>query len=120
VIDDEEDVRAVLSDALVAEGHQVTPVPTASEGLQALRQEPFDVVITDLGMPGMTGWEVGQAVRTIRPSTPVILITGWGEQLDPDERARSGIRAVLPKPFEMDQLFDLLHELCSTSDTQNY
>ena len=68
--------------------------------MDRLRAEPFDLVITDLGTPGMSGWEAGKAAREIAPRTPVILVTGWG--VDPDtERVRaSGIDQALAKPFQ--------------------
>jgi CheY-like chemotaxis protein len=116
VIDDDASVRAVLADALKSERHQVAAVPTAPEGLEALRQEAYDIVFTDLGMPGMTGWEIARAVRTIRPGTPVILVTGWGVQLSAEEGSRSGVRAVLSKPFEVGQLLDLLHEVLQSPE----
>jgi len=61
-------------------------------------------VLTDLGMPDMSGWEVAGQIRSMRPDVPVILVTGWGTTLSTDEVRRSGVSAVVHKPFEVHEL----------------
>ena len=65
-----------------------------------------NTLMTDLGMPDMSGWEVASEIRSRRPGTPVILVTGWGSTLSHEEVERSGVSAVVHKPFEIQELID--------------
>jgi GAF domain-containing protein/CheY-like chemotaxis protein/anti-sigma regulatory factor (Ser/Thr protein kinase) len=107
VIDDDASVRAVLTDMLTEAGHMVTPAESGRQGLALCETRRFDLVITDLSMPGMSGWDVVAALERQRPGTAVGLVTGWGEQVDPELAARHQLRFVLAKPF-------LLHDVLAT------
>jgi CheY-like chemotaxis protein len=111
VVDDEPAVRTALSEILTAEGHEVAACADGPAALERSREEAFDLVITDLSMPGMSGWEVAGCVKAERPETPVLLITGWGEQIDPAEARAKGVDAVLAKPFTRIDLAMLIVEL---------
>jgi GAF domain-containing protein len=100
VIDDETGVRDVLRDLLGGEGYTVIDAPDGPSGLALSEAEPVDLVLSDVSMPGMSGWEVAQACHVRSPHVPVGLITGWGDRLDPAELARHGVRFVVAKPFE--------------------
>jgi PAS domain S-box-containing protein len=78
VIDDDAKVLATLTALLQALGHQVTPVPDALAGLATYGQGRFDAIITNLGMPGMNGWEFAERLRRLDAAVPIIFITGWG------------------------------------------
>jgi GAF domain-containing protein len=104
LIDDELDVRTVLGEVLGGLGHAVTACGDGASGLARLEAEPFDLVITDLGMPGLSGWEVTRRAKAARPRTPVALLTGWGEQIDPAEARGRGVDFLLPKPCPLDDL----------------
>lgn len=108
VIDDEMQVRATLSDILENQGHAVVQASGGQEGLGLLASgQPIDLVLTDLGMPDMTGWDVARSVRERWPELPVGLVTGWGEQdLTPEERDR--VSFVLTKPFDRQLLREAL------------
>jgi CheY-like chemotaxis protein len=105
--DDEPAIRALAQEALVAAGHQVVTVSSAEEALQRLRDpgEPFDLLITDLSMPGMSGRELLAAVRRERPGLPTILVSG---HLALREEADTGAvppgTRVLAKPFAIGDL----------------
>jgi DNA-binding response OmpR family regulator len=64
----------------------------------------YDLVMTDLGMPDMSGWEVANSLRERWPEMPVILVTGWGTALSAEEVENAGIAAVIHKPFEIHEL----------------
>jgi GAF domain-containing protein/DNA-binding NarL/FixJ family response regulator/anti-sigma regulatory factor (Ser/Thr protein kinase) len=102
VIDDEKEIAAVLADLLGRDGHQVVVATSGESGLERAAREAFDLVITDLGMPGISGWEVARLVKQLRPGTPVAMVTGWGDRIDPVEAAARGVDAVIPKPFKRD------------------
>src|SRR5262245_43952427 len=103
VIDDDPLVRQSLQDSLQSEGHAVTVADGGEAGLEAVRaaqarQEPFAVVMTDLGMPGMDGREVARAVKHAAPETPVVLLTGWGQALQQDGSILPHVDYLLSKP----------------------
>jgi len=105
VVDDEREVRDVVAEILAAQGHEVVQAAGGQEGLAYLdRGVPLDLVLTDLGMPGMTGWEVARAAKARRPTLRVGLLTGWGEQplAKPEDRAAADF--VIAKPVTVDGL----------------
>lgn len=75
------------------------------------RAEPFDVVITDLGMADLTGLEVARKVRRLDPEIKVILCTGWNVAVSRADQEASGVDRLLEKPFRLDKLLHQVHEL---------
>ncbi len=113
VIDDAPMIRSLLGEILEQMGHSFEVAGSGAAGLELFDTavtagEPFDVVLTDLGMPVMSGWEVVDAVKRRSPQTPVALITGWGDQLDPEKMQQSAVDAVIPKPFKVEDIRILL------------
>jgi signal transduction histidine kinase len=101
VVDDEADVREMLADVLMSRGHHVTLAGSGREALRSFEQGDYDLVITDLGMPDVNGWEVARAIKAMRASMPVLLLTGWADAVD----AGTGrVDAVIKKPFDMTKL----------------
>ena len=111
VIDDDEGFRVSMYTALQREGHFVAVASSGEEGLRLFRISTFDMVLTDLGMPGLSGWDVAQAVKQARPRTPVILITGWGVTLTEEDRHRPEIDAILAKPVTAKAVLQVLGKL---------
>jgi GAF domain-containing protein len=99
VIDDEPAVRTMLADILSEHGYTVVQAQNGPEGLARCEAGGVDLVLTDISMPEMSGWEVAAACRTRFPSLPVGVITGWGDQLDPALIGRHHVQFVLAKPF---------------------
>jgi two-component system, cell cycle sensor histidine kinase and response regulator CckA len=110
VIDDEETVRSVLSRILSQVNHQVTVAENGEEGIRLFREKDFDLVLTDLGMPGMSGWEVCRAIKKMSSHIPVGMITGWGIEVDQAKIEENGIDFVIPKPFQFDQILKVVDE----------
>ena len=81
VIDDEPFVRDTLGEILRQQHHQVVVANDGVSGLARFRESRFDLVMTDLAMPGMSGWQVARAVKATRPQVPVVLVTGWGVEV---------------------------------------
>jgi signal transduction histidine kinase/ActR/RegA family two-component response regulator len=105
LIDDDAAVLGALGDMLTLEGHRVLSAGSGPDGLARLDAgQTVDVVLTDLSMPGMTGWEVARAVKSRYPALPVGLITGWGEEQR--SRFQDGAVAdfVLGKPIRREAL----------------
>jgi signal transduction histidine kinase/ActR/RegA family two-component response regulator len=111
VIDDEGSVREILSKMLGVRGHEVAVASNGEEGIERFKAEPFDVVFTDLGMPKMSGWEVGKVIKELRSRTPVILITGWGMELSRDKMRENGIDLVVTKPFNFEHLNQIVQQV---------
>ncbi len=98
IIEDDDQNRRLFQEALNLDGHQVLAVPAGREGLNLLQPDAFDLIITDLSMPGLSGWEVARKARDIDPRIRVILLSGWGIQQDDEQVRASGIDLVLAKP----------------------
>jgi CheY-like chemotaxis protein len=86
-------------------------VGSGQEALDLLAGERFDLVLTDLGLPDISGEVVARTVRECAPQTPVVLLTGWADQLKAEERAPAGVTRVLGKPVTIKGLTEVLTEL---------
>ena len=111
LVDDDPEVSEVLELMLAQMGHRVTVVAQGAVAVAIFEQGNYDLVITDLGMPDVSGWEVAKAVKQKSPRTPVILITGWGVQLDSEEMSSGGVDGVIAKPFSKQALMEQLARL---------
>ena len=111
VIDDEDRVRRVLRDILEDGGCEVTLAAGGAEGLAIFSIDQFDAVFTDIGMPGMSGWEVVRAIREQSRELPVAVITGWGEVVSDDDRQAADVDWMLTKPFTLSQISSLIAEV---------
>ena len=100
VIDDETEVRMVLRDLLVEHGYTVLEAADGASGLAKCETGPVDLMLCDISLPGMSGWEVAEAYRTRFPDRPFGFVTGWGDHLDPDQLRHVRANFVLAKPFQ--------------------
>ncbi len=103
VIDDDPAVRSVLCDLLSGLGYAVDGAPDGAEGLARFGQGGYDLVLTDLAMPSLSGLEVAEAVRSESAVTPVILVTGSATDLDAQRADALGV-AILHKPVPFQDL----------------
>ncbi|UCG62035.1 MAG: response regulator [Candidatus Zixiibacteriota bacterium] len=115
VVDDDEQIREVLTDMLAINGHTITSCCDGFSALDAFRKADFDIVITDLGMAGMSGLDLAGLIHQEKPEIPVALITGWGSQLNPDEMALKGVKAVVAKPFHLEEIHSLVEKLIANN-----
>ncbi len=111
VVDDEETVGAVIGDVLETLGHQPVVLTDGAAAIERLRAERFDVVFTDLAMPGVSGWQVARAVKDKTPDVPVFVVTGFGVELSPEERRAHGVTAIFSKPLNIDDLGSALADV---------
>jgi signal transduction histidine kinase/CheY-like chemotaxis protein len=114
-IDDEATVRQILNDSLQTYSHRVTVADSGKTGVDLFRaaivkNEPYEVVITDLGMPEMDGHQVARLIKAQSPKTPIIMLTGWGAMIKEDGETAPEVDAVVAKPARIDELNDLLLE----------
>jgi len=110
VVEDEEDVRELLKDILIDGGHEVEFTANGQSGVALFQEKKFDLVFTDLGMPGMSGWQVAEKIKQINKQTPVALITGWEVKQKKQELKNNGVDVVLKKPFRVDEILRLVQD----------
>jgi PAS domain S-box-containing protein len=115
VVDDDPLLLRSLHDALTSDGHLVTTANGGQAGIETFRaarsgSERFEAVITDLGMPYVDGRKVASAVKAASPTTPVLLLTGWGQRLMADGDVPASVDRVLSKPPKMRELRAALAE----------
>jgi PAS domain S-box-containing protein len=106
VVDDEEPVRELLEAALTDEGHTVEMAAHGADGLRRFLDGNFDLIITDKAMPGMSGDQLASAIKEIAPKIPIILLTGFGQFLDPQEYPKVDVLAA--KPVSLPALRDAI------------
>jgi signal transduction histidine kinase/ActR/RegA family two-component response regulator len=108
VVDDDQDVLRPLCTFLEKSGYDVVPAKDAAEALTAVPSHRPDVVISDIGMPGMDGIELCRKLRASSPRLPIVLMSGWASEVDPARAREAGAGALLAKPFAMQQVTELL------------
>jgi two-component system cell cycle response regulator CpdR len=110
-VEDNPLVREVTSELLSQDERQVTALGTAEEALNAFKADPFDVVITDISLPVMSGLDLARNILTLKPSVPIIIASGYAltsvvQNLGPNVRT-------IVKPFEACQIDSLITDLCA-------
>jgi PAS domain S-box-containing protein len=108
VIDDQETIRELLVNILERFGHNVIVAEDGLSGIKAFGGGNFDLVFTDLGMPKISGWEVARRIKEVDPDMMVVLITGWGVELDENELRDRKVDAVIAKPFQINQVLQIV------------
>ncbi len=117
VVDDEEPVVSVLVETLRGLGLSVTGAIGGREGLERFDQVQPQIVVSDLGMPDLNGWDLAVAVKARRPGTQVVLVTGWGAQIEPGMARERGVDFILPKPFALDDVERVIRQAIEASAT---
>jgi CheY-like chemotaxis protein len=103
LVDDDQRLLSVMADMLREGGHAVTTAVHGEEALSVFDPRAHDVVITDLGMPRVNGWEVAERIKAAAPSTRVFLLTGWGDRMTKGEGSRF-VDQVIAKPISGEAL----------------
>ena len=104
VVDDDPAIRTFLTDFLEQLNFLVRAVPNGATALDVFHTEPFDLILVDLQMPGMTGLEVAAEIRKTAPHIPIALMTGTYNTLDHEAIIQAGINHTFAKPFNLDDL----------------
>ncbi|MFC4308584.1 ATP-binding protein [Steroidobacter flavus] len=112
-IDDEDSLVYLMIRMLQKSGYHVTGFTDAEQALQVLREQPgaFDVIVTDLSMPGMSGFHVAQAIREIRADLPVVVTSGYVRAEDRDTAKQVGVRELVLKPDTVEELASVLEKV---------
>ena len=116
IVEDDEEMKSLLKDFLADEGYEADSAHNGSEALLKLAKESFDLVITDIRMPGLTGFDILSAIKKLELGMPVIVITAFGgEEIFQRSMAR-GADGYLEKPILFPKLKLLIHELVSPKE----
>jgi len=111
VVDDEEPVLEVLADMLRHRGQTVRVAKGGEAGLTEFQRWGPQAVFSDLGMPEVNGWDVARRVKSQAPETPVVLVTGWGSQLEGGSAQARGVDLIMAKPFSMEDVDRTLRQV---------
>jgi signal transduction histidine kinase/ActR/RegA family two-component response regulator len=122
VVDDDPLVLEAVTHILGTEGHSPDSADGGEAGIERFtsaldRGAPYDIVMTDLGMPFVDGRAVATAIKKISPTTPILLLTGWGERLQTEQTTPPNVDRVLSKPPRLNELRRALAELTQLDDT---
>ena len=115
LIEDEKSLASTLQRVLEQEGHEVLAFTDSQQGLSAAQDGDFQVVVTDLKMPGLTGMDVIKTLRDSRPQLPVILMTGHHTTETAIEAMKFGAYDYILKPPEPDELLELIDRAAASS-----
>ena len=118
VVDDVPDVTEMIELLLKHAGYDVSTAESAKDALHLARMNRYDLVISDIGMPDMNGYELATALRELASynTTPLIAVTGYSEYDDRGRAVRAGFNVHLTKPIEPTQLLTLMRDLLSQSE----
>ncbi len=108
VIEDEEHVRDLIEEILKINGHKVCLARSGYEGISKFEKDDFDLVMTDLGMPGLSGWEVAERIRKKNKNIKIGFITGWNIRGEVDKLRKLGINFVITKPFKVEDIVSVI------------
>lgn len=113
VVDDAPDVLEMFGMLLRLSGYDVMVAPSATEALEQARAVQFDIIVSDIGMPQMNGYELAQRLRELHGygSVPMIAVTGFAMYKDREQALESGFDAYLSKPVNPINLLDLIEKL---------
>jgi len=111
VVDDEPSFRNVLKRVLVKDGHKVTLAKDGLEGLHQLKNKSFDIVLTDINMPNMDGWEFLKNVDELYPEMKTVVITGVLSEEEIRREASLSPKIIIRKPVSLKKIRKLIHDL---------
>lgn len=116
IVDDAGPVVVLCVNVLQALGYAVKGANRGETAIELMRKEPFDLMVLDYKMPGMTGFEVFQQARALHPEMAVVLVTGHGTPEIISEANRLGFNAILLKPFTSDELRGTVEKVLAGHD----
>jgi len=109
-IDDQQMILDLLSGICGSLGLDLTAEQNPARGVEMFKRGEYDIVMVDLAMGEVSGWDIAREIKRYSPDTPVIMMTGWGMRLSPEETARGGVDYTLAKPFRIEQLTEIINQ----------
>jgi DNA-binding NtrC family response regulator len=111
IIEDDEEMRSLLKDFFVEEGFETDSVSNGYDAFGMLVKKPFDLVITDIRMPGLTGLDILPRIKKLQPGVPIIVITAFGSEGVHRRAYERGATVYLEKPIHFEKLRELIHQM---------
>jgi DNA-binding response OmpR family regulator len=112
VVEDDPSIRQIMRDLLKMHGYEVSVAADGENGLKYLQSQQYDLMITDLGLPGISGWDLALASKRYQTAMPVLAISSWQGKEVEKKFSDFGIDAVIWKPFRFDQIKEAIGILC--------
>ncbi len=112
VVEDDGNIRRIMKDLLSMSGHDVYVAADGVIGLKYLQSDTFDLIITDLGLPGINGWDLARASKRYQIDVPIISISSWQGKEAEEKTKEYGIDIAIWKPFRIDQVQQAINSLC--------
>ena len=116
IVERNQGALALLENMLCWKGYKVTTAADGLDGLEKFRHGRFNLILTNLSTPRISGWELGRIIKECKPSVPVALVTGLDFDTRPDD---SPFDAIIPVPFHFDELQCVLDSLIQCNDMSN-
>ena len=114
VVDDEEALRTVLSSELEGEGYQVASAADGQEAINILQKQEFDLILLDIKMPNVDGFEVLKFVKDRHPKTKVVMLTGFADLKNAIESKKLGAEDFVSKPYDLVDLLTTVERVLTT------
>jgi nitrogen regulation protein NR(I) len=115
LIEDDPGITETLQQVLTAEGHEVAIESRGDDGLARAVKDPFNLVVTDLRLPGLSGLELVRQLHLAKPRLPIVLVTAFGTTETAIEAMKAGAYDYLLKPFDIPQLIELVHKAADSN-----
>lgn len=113
VVDDEKLVRWSIQKSMGRKECKVVSASNGAEAIEKIEQEHFDLIITDLVMPGFNGIEVARRARELQPEAKIVMMTAYGSVLDKEEAEAAGVSTFINKPFMINEVRSVVSKLLS-------
>jgi signal transduction histidine kinase/ligand-binding sensor domain-containing protein len=112
IVEDEQMIRDLYVEILQMKGHTVSSFASAEDALDEWKMDSYKLIICDLGLPGMNGWEFISKIREMDSYIPIIVLTGWGNEIGEEKASELDVQKVLAKPVSLEELMSTINELC--------
>ncbi len=110
-VDDEKAIRVIVEKMVSLMGHEIDVVSSGMEALELLANKKYNLMITDIGMPNMSGWQLTEKIKGKYPGMKVAVVTGWGVDVEPEQKAKYEVEYALGKPVDMKKIKNLISEV---------
>lgn len=111
VVEDDTNIRNVMRDLLKMHGYEVYLAADGENGLKYLQSDTYDLLISDLGLPGISGWDLARAARRHQADIVIMVISSWQGKKAEQKMAECGIDKVIWKPFRFDEIITAINKL---------
>jgi DNA-binding NtrC family response regulator len=116
VIESNQEIRSLLIDFIKDEGYEADSVEKGTYAFRKLMTNSFDLIITDIQLPGFSGFDILLGLKKIQPETPVVVITAFGDGEATSKAHERGANAFLEKPIQLKKLRELIHQMVSPKE----